>query len=98
VCARCMPDRIRRAVIALGSFGACGVGAGRRAVARRRLCDHLAVSYDLAVWEGERPESDEQALRIHKALYNKYIASRVDIPPTPLIAGSSGSCCSAGPS
>jgi len=42
-----MPDRIRRAVIALGSFGACGVGAGRRAVARRRLCDHLAVSYDL---------------------------------------------------
>jgi len=47
VCARCMPDRVRRAVIALGSFGACGVGAGRRAVARRRLCDHLAVSYDL---------------------------------------------------
>jgi len=56
------------------------------------------VSYDLAVWEGERPESDEQALRIHKALCDKYIASRVDIPPTPLIAGSSGSCCSAGPS
>ncbi|MFB4280739.1 hypothetical protein ACBJ59_36000 [Nonomuraea sp. MTCD27] len=44
------------------------------------------MSYDLAVWEGERPSSDQEAGETHSALYEQYIDTDVEIPPTPLIA------------
>ncbi|MFI6886550.1 hypothetical protein [Streptosporangium canum] len=44
------------------------------------------MSYDLAVWEGERPSSDREAGETHSALYEQYIDTDVEIPPTPLIA------------
>ncbi|GAA4919961.1 hypothetical protein HD597_006066 [Nonomuraea thailandensis] len=44
------------------------------------------MSYDLAVWEGERPSSDQEAGERHNALYQQYIDADVDFPPTPTIA------------
>jgi hypothetical protein len=43
------------------------------------------MSYDLAVWEGERPQSDREAGETHSALYDTYIAGDSELPPTPLI-------------
>jgi hypothetical protein len=46
---------------------------------------HLRMSYDLAVWEGERPANDREAGGAHTALYDQYLEADVQIPPTPLI-------------
>ncbi|MGC4744952.1 hypothetical protein ACLQ28_04720 [Micromonospora sp. DT201] len=42
------------------------------------------MSYDLAVWEGDRPADNAAALTTFKALYERYIAEG-QIPPTPRI-------------
>lgn len=41
------------------------------------------MSYDLAVWEGERPADDAAARAQFKALTDKYLESDTDTPPTP---------------
>jgi hypothetical protein len=45
------------------------------------------VSYDLAVWEGERPASDELAERVYMGFVNVYLDADEpsDEPPTPAI-------------
>lgn len=43
------------------------------------------MSYDLAVWEGEQPSSDAEAGAIHTALYDRYIDTDEELPPTPLL-------------
>ena len=43
------------------------------------------MSYDLAVWEGKRPSNDREAADIHVALYEQYVDTDEEIPPTPLI-------------
>ena len=40
------------------------------------------MSYDLAVWEGERPADDKAAGRAFMDLYDRYIDTETDIPPT----------------
>jgi hypothetical protein len=40
------------------------------------------VSYDLAVWEGQRPADDEAAGVIFEELYAHYIKSDIEVPPT----------------
>ncbi|MFF0346028.1 hypothetical protein [Kribbella sp. NPDC004875] len=44
------------------------------------------MSYDLAVWEGDRPASDELAEDAFQALYEKYVEAEEPIPPSPRIA------------
>ena len=44
------------------------------------------VSYDLAVWEGDRPASDTAAGDEYERLYDRYIGNRQLQPPTPRIA------------
>ncbi|MEU6424029.1 hypothetical protein [Streptomyces spiralis] len=44
------------------------------------------MSYDLAVWEGERPADDKAAGRVFEDLYARYIDSDTDHPPTERIA------------
>ncbi|MEU9605008.1 hypothetical protein [Streptomyces sp. NPDC048057] len=45
------------------------------------------MSYDLAVWEGERPADDAAAGRCFDELYEKYVAAGgPDVPPTRQIA------------
>ncbi|MFJ2030853.1 hypothetical protein [Streptosporangium sp. NPDC087985] len=44
------------------------------------------MSYDLAVWEGERPADDDTAGRVFTGLYNHYIDGEADHPPTERIA------------
>jgi hypothetical protein len=44
------------------------------------------VSVDLAVWEGPRPASDEEARRIFKAFYRRFVKAEYDAPPTQRIA------------
>lgn len=45
------------------------------------------MSYDLAVWEGERPADDAAAGQRFTDLYDKYIdADGPDVPPTKQIA------------
>jgi len=44
------------------------------------------VSYDLAVWEGDRPSSDAHALEIYTALMNRYQGAGSASPVTPAIA------------
>jgi hypothetical protein len=47
------------------------------------FCDHSAMTYDTAVWESERPASDEQAGEIFSALYDRYLESEgLDVSPT----------------
>lgn len=43
------------------------------------------VSYDLAVWEGDRPASDVAAGEEFRQLYDRYIGSKPLRPPTPRI-------------
>jgi hypothetical protein len=40
------------------------------------------VSVDVAVWEGQEPTSDEEALRMFGELYERYIESDDETPPT----------------
>ncbi|MFE6865036.1 hypothetical protein ACFVFS_00600 [Kitasatospora sp. NPDC057692] len=45
------------------------------------------MSYDLAVWEGERPVDDDAASQCFNDLYDRYIgADGPDVPPTERIA------------
>ncbi|MFE7192308.1 hypothetical protein [Kitasatospora sp. NPDC057541] len=45
------------------------------------------MSYDLAVWEGERPADDAAASQCFDDLYDRYVAADgPDIPPTDRIA------------
>jgi hypothetical protein len=45
-----------------------------------------AMSYDLAVWEGERPANDLAAAEEFQHLYDRYIDSEEPSAPTPKIA------------
>ncbi|WP_326779184.1 hypothetical protein [Streptomyces sp. NBC_01445] len=44
------------------------------------------MSYDLAVWDGERPADDETALRVFRDLCEQYIDTDANHPPTERIA------------
>ncbi|MFJ9423025.1 hypothetical protein [Streptomyces sp. NPDC101249] len=44
------------------------------------------MSYDLAVWEGERPTDDKSAGQVFSDLYDRYIDGEVDEPPSDHIA------------
>ncbi|MFF8975156.1 hypothetical protein [Streptomyces sp. NPDC014995] len=44
------------------------------------------MSYDLAVWEGERPADDRTAGRVFTDLFDRYLEPDVDSPPTERIA------------
>ena len=44
------------------------------------------MSYDLAVWEGDRPANDSAAAAEFEALYERYIASDETVEPTERIA------------
>ena len=43
------------------------------------------MSFDLAVWEGERPATDEAATQIYARLMDEMDAGRFDRPPSPAI-------------
>ena len=43
------------------------------------------MSYDLAVWEGERPESSQEAVETHLTLYAQYVEDDRHTPPILLI-------------
>jgi hypothetical protein len=45
-----------------------------------------SMSYDLAVWEGERPADDKTAGRVFSDLYDRYIDGEVEEPPSERIA------------
>lgn len=61
-------------------------------VGQRRCSEPYArrVSYDLAVWEGPRPASNEAALGVYRQLYSQLVggaeALRAPVEPTPAIA------------
>ncbi|MCX4506672.1 MULTISPECIES: hypothetical protein [Streptomyces] len=40
------------------------------------------MSYDLAVWEGERPADDKSARRSFSDLYDRYLDGEVNEPPS----------------
>ncbi|MGW3019005.1 hypothetical protein [Streptomyces longwoodensis] len=44
------------------------------------------MSYDLAVWEGERPADDKIARRVFSDLYDRYLDDEVEEPPSAGIA------------
>lgn len=44
------------------------------------------MSYDLAVWEGNRPADDAAARAEYRHLYDRYLRSRKPEPPTTRIA------------
>jgi hypothetical protein len=44
------------------------------------------MSYDLAVWEGERPADDKTAAQVFSDLYDRYIDSEVKKPASERIA------------
>ncbi|WP_318218913.1 hypothetical protein [Streptomyces sp. SCL15-6] len=44
------------------------------------------MSYDLAVWDGERPADDETAGRVFSDLYDRSIDGEVEEPPSERIA------------
>lgn len=44
------------------------------------------MSYDLAVWEGERPADDRTAGRVFTDLFDRYLETEVGDPPTERIA------------
>jgi hypothetical protein len=45
------------------------------------------VSYDLAVWEGDRPQDDERATEVFERLYTELVESHAYVAATPRIAG-----------
>jgi len=55
-------------------------GSGRTAT-----CDDATVSYDLAVWDGERPLDNHQAGSVYDELFERYLESEDVVPPTPRI-------------
>ncbi|MFD4915283.1 hypothetical protein ACFWNR_18950 [Streptomyces virginiae] len=44
------------------------------------------MSYDLAVWEGERPADDKTAGRVLRDLYDRYVDGEVEEPPSGRVA------------
>ncbi|WP_412540060.1 hypothetical protein R8Z50_30220 [Longispora sp. K20-0274] len=40
------------------------------------------MSYDLAVWEGERPATDDAGATVHDELYERFIGSAETMPPS----------------
>lgn len=44
------------------------------------------MSYDLAVWEGERPADDKTAGQVFSNLYDRYLDGEVNEPPSERIA------------
>ncbi|QXE38436.1 hypothetical protein KQY30_33620 [Streptomyces sp. GMY02] len=44
------------------------------------------MTYDLAVWEGERPADDKTAGLVFSDLYDRYIDGEVEEPPSERIA------------
>lgn len=40
------------------------------------------MSYDLAVWEGERPTDNKIARRVFSDLYDRYLDGEVEEPPS----------------
>lgn len=40
------------------------------------------MSYDLAVWEGERPADDKSARRSFNDLYDRYLDGEIEEPPS----------------
>lgn len=40
------------------------------------------MSYDLAVWEGERPSNDKTASRVFNDLYDRYLDGETTQPPS----------------
>ncbi|MFD3308934.1 hypothetical protein [Streptomyces sp. NPDC058694] len=44
------------------------------------------MSYDLAVWDGERPADDKAAARAFMAFYERYVDTDVEHPPAERIA------------
>jgi hypothetical protein len=49
-------------------------------------CDDALVSYDLAVWDGDRPLDDDQAGSTYDELYERYLEpDDVVVPPAPRI-------------
>jgi hypothetical protein len=44
------------------------------------------MSYDLAVWEGDRPDDDDAAIEQFEALYERYVGAGERVEPTPRIA------------
>jgi len=53
-----------------------------RRVARDAVWKLAPMSYDLAVWEGERPADDEIALDVLGDLCGRYLEADVEHPPT----------------
>src|SRR5690349_14735494 len=47
-------------------------------------CQTAAMSFDLAVWEGPRPATDEDAAEVHEQLMER-LESDWSAPPTPAI-------------
>ncbi|MCQ8775075.1 hypothetical protein [Streptomyces telluris] len=43
------------------------------------------MSYDLAVWEGERPAGDKTAGELFNRLYEQYVGTSTNQPPTAVI-------------
>ena len=56
---------------------------------RRRSASHrgnvAGMSYDLAFWQGPRPHSDSQTLKIFEASWDELEKQDEDVPPTPAI-------------
>lgn len=51
-------------------------------------CESLAgMSYDLAVWEGERPADDKTAGRVFNDLYDRLMETETDERPTERLRG-----------
>lgn len=49
-------------------------------------CDDAPVSYDLAVWDGDRPFDNRAASSMYDELYERYLKSDdVVVPPAPRI-------------
>ena len=44
------------------------------------------MSYDLAVWEGERPANDKIASRVFNHLYDRYLDGETQEPPSERIS------------
>ena len=53
---------------------------------REQGCKDTCVSYDLAVWEGDRPADDAAAGKEYERLHARYIGGGQTQPPTPRMA------------
>ncbi|MBW8707428.1 hypothetical protein MBT84_48115 [Streptomyces sp. MBT84] len=70
------------------SYVSLGEGSisGPAGVGGADACDDALVSYDLAVWDGDRPLDNHQAGLTYDELYERYLESDdVVVPPAPRI-------------